>query len=289
MKYLKLKFENAKLFTNKRTKDKIFDGQYNIIERKNVPFYVEPVTINQISNMLHVLFNERPVPINRYCGYKKLDYYNEMAKNSYFLITTSKIGKGDKAIYPQEIMQIKKSIYNSWSPIYYMNWEVVKQFLRIDEKNDGVVSLNYDLYTEFLKVIKLEYNIYPEKNIFTDLDSVRDNITPNFLTFLNKLKKVKKTALTSYFLPDPKGQYLDLQLAQSPNSAITVTNGVEFVIKVSGEIVVPVTDEDIEKLQKSKGCATLLDSGLVYISKLVDETFKPYGYTLVNELSLKTY
>jgi len=64
-KYLMLDFKNASLIRcHKGTKDKIIDpvgDQYKTDRSVDMEF-VEPITVQQISNMLHVLFGERPKP-----------------------------------------------------------------------------------------------------------------------------------------------------------------------------------------------------------------------------------
>lgn len=54
---------------------------------------------------------------------------------------------------------------------------------------------------------------------------------------------------------------------------LTIVRGVDKIAKLEGQILVPVSDEDLEKLRNNKGTATILDGGLVYIKDVVDSNF----------------
>jgi len=86
--FMVLKFKDAVLFRNhKDTKDKLFLGNKDAGEiRKGLPQFESYLTHHQISNVLHVLFNERPVPFFGACVYQKQDRLIEKAKNSFLKI-----------------------------------------------------------------------------------------------------------------------------------------------------------------------------------------------------------
>ena len=88
MKYLILEFNNAGFFINHRgTKDKIYDIDGSR-KRSNQDNFEEPIHVNHISNMIHVLFGERPAPSNRFTFYGRVDYLFEKAQNSFIKIET---------------------------------------------------------------------------------------------------------------------------------------------------------------------------------------------------------
>ena len=88
--FLILKFRNAGLFRKHfNTKDKIWDIDGSR-DRKDEPEFVEPITVHQVSNMLHVLFGERPKSTVRKSAYDRLEYYFDKASDSYIKITTMK-------------------------------------------------------------------------------------------------------------------------------------------------------------------------------------------------------
>jgi hypothetical protein len=63
-------------------------------------------------------------------------------------------------------------------------------------------------------------------------------------------------------------------------------NIIDTKINLSGSIIVPVNDEDIEKIRNSKGCATLLDGGAVFIKGLKNNV-SVEGYTKVGDISME--
>jgi hypothetical protein len=67
---------------------------------------------------------------------------------------------------------------------------------------------------------------------------------------------------------------------------LTIIKGIDTKINLSGSIIVPVNDEDIEKIKNSKGCATLLDGGAVFIKGLKNNV-SVEGYTKVGDISME--
>lgn len=286
-KYLVLKFRNAKLFRNPKKEDRCFELGL-VREAKNEKkriyyyapkyrdgfFYKEPITPKQIANVIHVLFNERPVPSRRRTALKSIDYYVEKAMNSYLKIYSDfeiKTKKGD-LIKIKEVVKTKKALYNAWSPAISVNWEIVRRYVK-PENFQWLVNL----LSEILNINVLEYSfqeitdkirvlIKPKKDILekVDKDYLGDDL---LLKLYSQMKKQGKKGLTSFF----NEQKFASRLTSSPekNAAITVNSGIEFAEIFSGEIIVPVSDDDLKKLKQSKGCATILDDGLVYIDDIV--------------------
>ncbi len=273
-KYLILNFRDAKLFrkfnkdkVNRRCKDFSFDvvtGKYK--SRDFLPAFVEPITVHQVSNMLHVLFNERPVPSFRQCLYPRVDRYFEMAQNSYLKIDTPKLNR-DGEDYYYETNHVKKGVHDSWNPAPRVNWEIVRRFMDDEEKLkifinklNEVLDVNSESLS-FLNIREMVGNLSIDKRL-----SLYDTILD--------LKNV--TAMIDYF-----GSYkgdgvfikpVDCAITRRYNKMTQLVNmGLETSINLSGQIIVPVTEEDITRLKTiSKGCATILDGGMVWIDSVKD-------------------
>lgn len=289
-KYLILNFRDAKLFRkfnkdkiNRKCKDYSLDvvtGTYK--SRDFLPSFVEPITVHQVSNMLHVLFNERPVPSLRRCFYPRVDRYFEMAQNSLLKISTPMINK-DGEDYYYETFHVKKGVWNSWNPTPYVNWKVIQRFIDDDEKLNVIINkLNEVLEVDagsmsFLNVRELVGNLTLGKRL--DLYDVILN--------LNGI-----TALIDYF-----GSYkgdgtfnnpVDCSVTRKCDKmAYLVNMGLETAITLSGQIIVPVSEEDIARLKTiSKGCATILDGGLVWIDSVKDGSIiSDEGFIKVSDIS----
>jgi len=290
-KYLLLNFRNAKLFRrfnknneNFRTKDYSINQYYDTYcKRHELPSFIEPITVYQISNMLHVLFNERPIPSLRESFYKRVDHYFEMAEKSLLKINTPKINFGQ---FPLETMHMKKSVWNSWNPNIPLNWELVRRYVDDEEK-----------YLKFISILDLNVGINSKKIPFYRIKEIIATLdTETRLKINDSIVELKKCSGLIYALGRYSGngkfsaQDDSKLVAKYVNcSAKTVNIWVEKNYNLSGEIIVPVSDDDIHRLEvTSKGFANLLDGGFVWIdsvksgSEISDE-----GFTIVGSISTK--
>jgi hypothetical protein len=269
-KYLILEFKNAGLFKkNRDTKDKSFD-MFGRKERKEMQEYIEPITVFQVSNMIHVLFGERPVPINREVLSSSIPYLFEKALQSYIKIDSYKDSKGN---FQSEKIQTKKAVGNSWSPVSYMYWERVSKLLDEDLYKYFIATLN-----EVFKINVIDKNFSEIKRMIKQTDSV-------VLTDLfNLLKKKGCTSLYEFVYND-----ILSDVNKNPKIQFTVVTGLDKIIRLNGQIVIPVNDDDINKIKQNKGCATILDGGIVYIKGIKSENVvSTDGFTQVKDISLKT-
>lgn len=274
--YLILDFKNAGLFNNNRkSKDKIFDNIIGNTDRKNVGVSKSPITINQVSNMLHVLFGERPVPINRFSIHKRIMYYDEMANNSYLKINTySKLDtrlddENQLYNYQSEIIRVKKAVYNSHSTPN-MNWFIIKEYLGVE------------LFNMFKDILYTKYNITESAYTFIEaLNIIRENID-DINEFNLFLEQNKKTALVRYI---QTGENCTITNDTNPRIKHTYTNGIDNIVRLSGRILVPINYYDKDKLSKCVGCATILDGGIVTINKIQNKyNININDYTKVSQI-----
>lgn len=282
MKYLILNFKDAGLFrkidkngVNIKSKDTIFTNNVNI-DRHQVPYFVEPITVHQISNMIHVLFNERPVPSLRTSMYEKNDYYFQKAKSSFLVINNPKVNF-DNFYY--ETMQTTKAKWNSWA-IVGSNWELVEKYIGNKENyailKNKLSELLPTIDVPFASVINSIRSLPIEKRIeiYNTIESLNGCGGLYYCIGINKNGELTKPD-TSKITSAPK------------RCARTINRGIGSVAKLSGQVLVPVTDDDINFLKtKSKGCATLLDGGLVWIDSIVDgNALSSEGFTRVSDIS----
>ena len=271
-KYLILEFRNAGLFRkNRKTKDISFnDGER--IKRTDIPEFVEPITAQQISNMLHVLFGERPVPMNRAVFYEQNKYLVEKAKESYLNITSLK-DKNGKLI--SEKIQLKKAVHNGWNPVAYVNWERVSRLLEIDLFNEFIANMN-EIFN--IDCLSISFNTF-KKMVLNSNDERIKNI------FIELNKKAKKPLYDSIYGTDSELTNIN----KNGRTVLTVFKGLDNIHRLNGEIFVPVSEDDIEKIRKNKGFAKLLDGGLVFITKVLiaNQIEINDNHVLVGEISLE--
>lgn len=290
--YLDLRFRNAKLFRNRTDgscKDYVFDlsvdgGYRKRMDKKNGKFesqFVQPITINQISNVLHVLFNERPVPSHRFSTYQKIDYLFEKAKNSFLKYTDCMGNEGTPKIFNQvkneetfifEKVKTSKAVWNSWNPSPQINWDIIKQYLGSQENIDWFFGQLIDIL-----------NTNPLKH---DVEIVRLSLLTKNLNDLYKGLEDRKRSGLIRFIRDNQGHHM----TNNDRVTLTVNNSIDNVIILNGSILVPVDNDDIEKLKYSKGTATILDGGYVWIEsvKNANEIISE-GYERVGDISTEKY
>lgn len=280
LKYLILEFNDAGLFI-KHNGDKQFEHQYflkkngdNVNRRENLMRFKEPITVYQISNVLHNLFGQRPVPTRKFCFYNKDPYLFDKALESFIKIN----------FYYFEKLTLKKAVYNSWqTSSNFFDWYRIRTFL--DEH-----------YEYFISVLQSELNLNPlEKTFYEIADLIKENISKpaiqNLLIFLSKNQKTSLVYDLGYQIKNnqviPYEQKTTM-LNSSPKTTVTIVNGIGEVCKLSGEIVIPVNENDIEIIRNHTGTADILDGGIVYIKKLLSpESINLDNYTPVKNISLE--
>lgn len=271
-KYLVLEFRNAGLFRkNRNTKDISFnDGER--IKRTDISEFVEPITVQQISNMLHVLFGQRPVPMNRTVFYSQNQYLVDKAKESYLNITSLKDNKG--GLIPEKI-QLKKAVHNGWNPVVYVNWERISKFLEPELFQKFISDMNKILGVDCLKI---SFNEFKKTLLNTQNDGIK--------FIFDELNKKGKKPLYDFIF----GKDTDLtNINKNNRTVLTVFKGVDKIYRLNGEILIPVSEEDIEVIKKNKGFAKLLDGGLVLIKKVLSANQVEINdnHVLVGDISLE--
>lgn len=273
-KYLVLKFYNAGLYRkNRNSKDKIFDlGSTR--ERKDEFEFIEPITVHQISNMLHVLFGERPVPTHRYVPYSKVDYIFEKAKDSYLNIHTQPHEIFGRTEYYAETVQLNKPFWNSWNPVSYMNWNRVK------------LLLEQELYDKFIGVTSevLGYNVV-EKTFNEVAAAIKLTEDARLVELFSELNTSGKITLYRSIYAEGNEKS---SINANARTAITNLRGLDRVIRLSGQILVPVNNQDIERIKNGSGCVTLLDGGSVSIVGIKSANMlSPEGFVKVGDISIE--
>ena len=241
-----------------------------------------------ISNMLHILLSERPVPslYEEYSYAKRLDWIDDMAKGALVRVTTvpSCFDEAKKSQwlnnYIQETVTTRKCIGNCWENLKfelqvgskprvvsgaYPTWEVVIPYLGDD--------LFTELYTCLCKlhgsdICKIPFveamRLYGDTKVMHAFAE----------TCLNNQRKAFSQLVTGYgseknyfpsFSVDTGSERLKRQRL--------VTRGIDNISNLRGGIVVPLLyDKALEKLKQGPGCATILDGGLVTIQEIMEMT-----------------
>ena len=196
MKYLFLKFENAGFFKDQRwTKDRVYytDENKNLVNSRRVDFiqYVEPITVNHISNALHVLMGERPKASLRKTSIERIEDIFRLANDGYLKITTPLITDERGDYYPTETITVRKSVYNSFQKMFHITKELVKRLLGDD--------LNTQLFALLDKLF--DQNVSEKYTMIEIIDIVNEKHVNNieFIEFIDLLRAGGKTPLINHF------------------------------------------------------------------------------------------
>lgn len=278
MRYLHIEFKDAVLWAkNPKTKDFVRTetgyAKRSTVENGN---FKEDITVFHISNMLHVMMGQRPVPSFRKVFYDKVDDIFDMANKSFIKINSPKQTfkrKGEEiSEYLTETFTTSKPYWNSYQKPNSVQWFKVKKYLDED----------YDLFVEKMNT-SLGYDV--TKKPFMDLQRLgMDN---------NKLKEVlgwltqkRKTPLFNFLT---KEEFDFSEITKNKNVNDLVISGVDKVSVLDGDILVPFNDEDLDRFVLST--ATILDGGFAFIKRIVDENEIEDSelYTAVSELSTEKH
>lgn len=268
MKYLILEFKNAKLIRNhNKTKDRYSVFGLQSISRTDMEDlnFIEPITVYQVSNMLHVLMGERPVNTKRACSYSPQQWIYDLAlNNTYLKITTDKILLNKKRGiygYPKESVTINKASWDSWNS-GYLNWEIIKEYCG-SSFNDFLIELK-NIYVDPMSI--------PFQDIVKDSSECHKTDT-RYNTLFNNIKNMKGIG---GLIPALKGIAHTINTktmtTNRRGTALTFTRAVEKAEFYSGYIVVEVTQEILNIIENHyKGTCTILDNGLVNIVDVKDD------------------
>jgi|GEM_PF-2734738 len=299
MDYLVLNFNNALWFPHSAySKDKIKNFHTGeIIQRKEQRMFAAPITVHQISNVLHVLVGDRPVSFFRKSVYGRNEEIFELAKKSYLYLKPYQfVDKYGNIKNIEETLSTTKGVHNSWRKSYTFTWSLIERrfgyenfqwFIKELEENIGFnpLSISINEVLPFVNKEKFRKNFYYEKVIKKDKEgNDKDGYTSH-----GEFVKMGLSSLGWLMISheDEHAQRSAVNLALSKNpTSLMVLSGIEKVVSLSGKIYVPLPDDIRQKIEDNKGVASLLDSGVVWIDSVQSESDMEWdGFVNVGEIS----
>lgn len=256
MKYLHLKFDGARVIrTHRNTKDVFVD--YRIDNKENRrkrsliddPNISAPMNVSHVSNMLHVLLGERPVPSRRESKMVVDQSIYELANSSLIRIDNNLKYVKSRGTYEPITEKIKtqKSLWNSYNANISPNWE----YIRINLEDRAPILF------EYLESISKGCTSVPLEDA---IEIIKTVITEEQLKFLDTNFKIMYYSLTNSIAEFSKSK-----------KKITLSSGIDNMEVYNGELIIPITSEQLERIQNGSGSATLLDGGLVSIVGVKEE------------------
>ena len=272
-KALIVKFKNARIFSDpRRSSDKMVSGK-RLIPRKTAPRINVPdgsLDVRHVSNLLHVLAGERPVPTLRKSTMIRDEAIFNIAAQSMVRVEESSV---------DEAKTVRKAVKDSWN--------TVTLWYRLNNKNIKVKGgliyharlrryLGEDLYKLFLQTLQ---------DISGCTDPVRDYTAMEAIEYLNSNNHDKRVSklikhcrakggTTIANLLEPNGNTASISIHQGTGcklNTLVVNAGVEKVRSIAGTIYAPLlSDEMLQRFRDASGIASFLEGGFAYIAGVDD-------------------
>jgi len=278
-KALMIKFVNAGIFPEtRRSSDKMYDLRGVKIKRKDAPVIEIPpgkFDWRHVSNVLHVLMGERPVPTIRKTLLKPDLAIQEAAKQARVHIETPVDERGYKT---KEMMTARKTVKDAWQTskiAYFLGGKPVQikggllYWARL-ERLLGTALLHDFIIT--VQEITGQSNVTKHLSAHRAIEILHDNYDqPQVRTFCEKCLKAKRTTFVNVINPEGNKDSITFHSDERNKLNILMVNsGPENIVKLSGTIFIPVNEDLISRLSKGCGTATLLEGGLAYIDGIED-------------------
>lgn len=274
MEYLSLKFKSAKFYPNTKGNFNSWGVQNGKLAKKSPILdggtFKEPITVKQISNVLHVLCGRRPVPSLRVVeGYDPIDQTlydianNSIIKHSYQgVLKQYETSNGYKAHWRSKM----KGLQLKWFIIEETLPESYAPFILLLTEILGFNPLNHTC-AEVRNMISQNQKL--KEQFLTGVGNIEGAITP----IVNYFSGKKDDGATELSEKETRCRYRNTKYVNDPSI-------------LEGEIIVPLTDYLRENIN-STSC-TILENGFVYIDKILKEReLKTKGFQKVSDISLE--
>lgn len=293
MIYLHLKFENCGLISGKRKMKmgKIESSSPHLNKMGNISNedidvqnygndFSNPIPYTLLSNVLHVLCGEIPVPTKRKTpfseNYKRNEELDNIALNSYIRFDNQDIETDEYNLPKQkEFISSNKWHWNSAYPqkttfkLYdgttktcdgYYSWTIFRRHCgNTNTFNEKVEILNSIIGMDSLK-LTFDELIY-ELSKYCDLQ--------DFSIYNEKFSK------PWYNLFFTKNDNKNSTTHSNSKTPILTNNGEAYITYLNGDIICPIENEAIIDaiVNNGSGVATLLENGIIYINAI--ENYEP--------------
>ena len=307
MDYLVLNFEDAGLIlrskniaNNKNFVRTEMGGSGKLIETGGHDLET-PIPYTLLSNVLHVLCGKRPVPTKQFSLFKRQEKFDKIAKNSYVHYNFKPLDENGYVPF-REKFRTGKSAFNSHMQCsttfhtcqgdktykgYYTNSYLYQTF-----KN----KKDYKLFCEFLsELVGKDFHSFNLSDYIMEVSKKwgTKSFNEKFDKFLTENPSIEKELKMwiDIFRGEQKSKNSNTNFYS--RTPLLYTKGINEIVKINGQILCPIDDEQIlDDIRKNGGSARLLEGGLVYIDSLKNEEeigdLSDYWEKIFEENSLQT-
>ena len=240
----------------------------SIAPRINIP--EGRLDTRHVSNLLHVLAGERPVPtLRKSCMHKDQQIY-DLARESLVKV---------KEISRDETKTVRKAVKNSWNTVtlwYHLDGKDVKIKGGLIYHDRLRRYLGNDLYEQLMAVLKEVSGCSDPHCDFSAHEAIEylnaHNHDQRVVSLIAQCRVRKRSAIAN--LLEPNGNIASIDIHQGTGcklNTLVVNSGVEKVRSISGTVYVPINSEVmLERFRNGRGVATFLEGGFAYIEGVDD-------------------
>jgi len=287
MKAIVIKIRDIGSFRDPRiskSQDKVMDengktSRFNKRSKDSTPYIKVPggkLDVRHVANLLRVLWGERPVPSIRKVN--KLfvgdPYFNDLARKARVKITSILLPPDkvhEKCYYPEETTTIRKSIGDSWQTAtipYILDGSPVQVKGGILCADRLRRMLGDDLYKNFNTLVS-KYGGATTIKKGIELLNVNKK-KPDVVSFCDKCQVNKRISLSNMILNKGANSITIHASPSNPLNLLMASGTVEIIQKFDATLYVPVTNEDLKRIDNAPGIATYLEGGFATIIDIED-------------------
>ena len=254
-----------------RSKDAIFDGDITI-DRRRAPRIRVPddtLDVRHVSNLLHVFMGERPVPTLRFSVMRFDEQIYSAAEKTWAQVRESS---------PKEIVWRRKAVKDCWSQ--------AKIVYRLNGKNVRVGGgslyhayiarlIGDELYSQFLCLVEALTGWKNPRSAVSVKQAIEvlnaNNSDPRVVDLVKACKAGSGVAFAHLISSTGDPDAFHPQSGNHSKLNIKMTQFCpEYVRRISGTVLTPVSDELVERLGNGRGVATFLEGGIARIRDITD-------------------
>jgi len=269
-KALIVRFKNAQIFFDpRRSSDKMISGKNKVPRNKAPRINVSEGSLDRrhVSNLLHVLAGERPVPTLRESCMKRDEAIFDMASKAMVRVNETTT---------RETKTVRKAVKDSWNTVtlfYHLNGKDIKV-------KGGLIYharlrryLGESLYNLFLQTLQDISGCKDPQLDFSAQEAIEylnshSQYDKRVIKLITECKKQGRATIANFLEPD--GNVASITIHQGSGcklNTLVVNAGIEKIRSLTGTIYVPIeSDEALQRFRKAGGVATFLEGGFAYIA-----------------------
>lgn len=273
-KALIVRFKNAQIFFDpRRSSDKMVSGKEKVPRDKAPRINVPEGSLDRrhVSNLLHVLAGERPVPTLRESCMKHDEVIFDMASKSMVHVEETNI---------RETKTVRKAVKDSWNTTtlyYHLNGKDIKVKGGLIYHARLCRYLGVDLYDMFLRTLQEISGCKDPRREFSAQEAIeylnsQSQYDKRVLKLVRECRKRGRKTIANLLAPD--GNIASITIHQGSGcklNTLVVNAGPEKIRSIAGTIYVPLeSNEVLQRFRNAGGVATFLEGGFAYIAGMAE-------------------